>query len=147
MSEAWKPLPGQPKEKLGTIHPSLVKALDDLLHRSFNITRVRIGAEGKKVLVAIDCRPTLALNNCWGQDGLSCARCSAPIAFFGCSNSNFRAAAASLLSLKAEGANLEVVTSVKKQSGSGIVEVCTPLLFDSISKPGRSGNWQRRQAR
>ena len=85
MSEAWKPLPGQPKEKLGTIHPSLVKALDDLLHRSFNITRVRIGAEGKKVLVAIDCRPTLALNNCWGQDGLSCARYSATIVFFGCS--------------------------------------------------------------
>ena len=62
-------------------------------------------------------------------------------------HSNFRAAAASLLSLKAEGANLEVVTSVKKQSGSGIVEVCTPLLFDFISKPGWSGNWQRRQAR
>ena len=63
-------------------------------------------------------------------------------------HSNFRAAAASLLSLKAEGANLEVVTSVKKKSGPGIVEVSTPLLFDrSISKPGWSGNWQRRQAR
>ena len=37
----------------------------------------------------------------------------------------FRAAAASLLSLKAEGATLEVVTSVKKQSGPGIVEVST----------------------
>ena len=35
-----------------------------------------------------------------------------------------RAAAASLLSLKAEGATLKVVTSVKKQSGPGIVEVC-----------------------
>jgi len=105
VSEAWKPLPGQPKEKLGAVHPTLVEALDDLLHRSLNIpSKVRVVG---KVLVAIDCRPTLAKNNCWGQDSLSCAR----------------AAAASLLSLKAEGATLEVVTSVKKQSGPGIVEV------------------------
>jgi len=105
VSEAWRPLPGQPKEKLGAIHPTLVKALDDLLHRSLN-NRSKVRVEGE-VLVAIDCRPTLAQNNCWGQDGLSCAR----------------AAAASLLSLKAEGATLKVVTSVKKQSGPGIVEV------------------------
>jgi len=105
VSEAWKPLPGQPKEKLGTVHPTLVEALDNLLHRSLNIpSKVRVVGQ---VLVAIDCRPTLAKNNCWGQDGLSCAR----------------AAAASLLSLKAEGATLEVVTSVKKQSGPGIVEI------------------------
>jgi len=103
VSEAWKPLPGQPKEKLGTIHPTLVKALDDLLHRSLNMPSNK-RVEGK-VLVAIDCRPTLAKNNCWGQDSLSCAR----------------AAAASLLSLKAEGATLEVVTSVKRPPG--IVEV------------------------
>ena len=72
VSEAWKPLPGQPKEKLGTIHPTLVKALDDLLHRSLNMPSNK-RVEGK-VLVAIDCRPTLAKNNCWGQDSLSCAR-------------------------------------------------------------------------
>ena len=40
-------------------------------------------------------------------------------------HSYVRAAAASLLSLKAEGVTLKVVTSVKKQSGPGIVEVCT----------------------
>ena len=44
-----------------------------------------------------------------------------------------RAAAASLLSLKAEGATLEVVTSVKRPPG--IVEVCSALCthfqFDS----------------
>ena len=129
MSEAWKPLPGQPKEKLGTIHLTLVKALDDLLHRSLNIPRARVGAEGKKVLVAIDCRPTLAKNNCWGQDSLSCARYSASNCLSVLDKTYFRAAAASLLSLKAEGATLEVVTSVKKQSGPGIVEVITHLLF------------------
>jgi len=103
VSEAWKPLPGQPKEKLGTIHPDLVKALDKLLQRSLNLqSKARV--EGK-VLVAIDCRPTLAKNNCWGQEGLSCAR----------------AAAASLLTLKAQGATLEVVTSVKRPPG--IIEV------------------------
>jgi len=103
VSEAWKPLPGQPKEKLGTVHPNLIDALDDLLHRSLNLqSSARV--EGK-MLVAIDCRPTLAKNNCWGQEGLTCAR----------------AAAASLLTLKAQGATLEVITSVKRPPG--IIEV------------------------
>ena len=82
MSEAWKPLPGQPKEKLGAIHPDLVKALDKLLQRSLNLqSKVRV--EGK-VLVAIDCRPTLAKNNCWGQEGLSCARYLFPLCVLVC---------------------------------------------------------------
>jgi len=102
VSQVWKPLPGQPKEDLGTVDPRIPIALDNLLHKSLNLSQVRV--EGK-VLVAIDCRSTLAKNYCWGQDGLTCAR----------------AAAASLLSLKAGGITLEVVTCVKRSPG--IVEV------------------------
>ena len=71
VSQVWKPLPGQPKEDLGTVDPRIPIALDNLLHKSLNLSQVRV--EGK-VLVAIDCRSTLAKNYCWGQDGLTCAR-------------------------------------------------------------------------
>ena len=86
------------------------------------------------MLVAIDCRPTLAKNNCWGQEGLTCARYSTPDSLFMClffaglDHPYFRAAAASLLTLKAQGATLEVITSVKRPPG--IIEVQTHLLFE-----------------
>ena len=102
VSEAWKPLPGQPKEKLGTVHPTLVEALDNLLHRSLNIpSKVRVVGQ---VLVAIDCRPTLAKNNCWGQDGLSCARYSLCLELLICAGpSLFQGSSCVLALLKGRG--------------------------------------------
>ena len=75
-----------------------------------------------KVLVAIDCRSTLAKNYCWGQDGLTCARWTLILILrLFLIRKSLRAAAASLLSLKAGGITLEVVTCVKRSPG--IVEV------------------------
>ena len=77
-----------------------------------------------KVLVAIDCRTTLASNYCWGQEGLSCARYSGTFNIYCLLSPYLRAAAASLLSLKAQGADLEVITSVKRPPGIAEVRYC-----------------------
>jgi len=100
VAAGWPPLPGQTKpEVLPAPHPSLVLALDSLLQAALANTPPAEGA----VLAAVDARPTLASNHCWGAPGLACSR----------------AAAVTLLALQAGGATVTLVTCNKR----GVQEV------------------------
>ena len=94
-----------------------------------------------KVLVAIDCRTTLASNYCWGQEGLSCARYSATFSIYCLLSPYLRAAAASLLSLKAQGADLEVITSVKRPPGIAEVRCCENQCVNWDEKTACCSGW------
>ena len=114
------------------------EALNKLLKSSIDMCKVEVPG---KVLVAIDCRTTLASNYCWGQEGLSCARYSGTFNIFCLLYPYLRAAAASLLSLKAQGADLEVITSVKRPPGIAEVRCCENQCVNWDEKTACCSGW------
>jgi len=79
--------------RLPTAHPSLVEGLGRMMNNSFNNVPKSVGTP-LKILVCVDCRHGLFEHGCWGSWSLKCSK----------------AAAVTILSLRASGVDLTVTT-------------------------------------
>jgi len=120
-------------------HPSLVEGLSRMMNNSFNNVPKTIGTP-HKILVCIDCRPGLFEHGCWGSWSLKCSK----------------AAAVTILSLKASGADMTLITMESdnkvtripvddEDSVSSLVEKWRIVLEPRVVDPSYILSWSREE--